>query len=121
MKNFNEAVNLYSQAIELSQEKPNHVYFANRANAYLELFENQKCVEDCDMAIKIEPSFAKSYFRKAKANFNLQNLVEAMETLKIGIKYDENNESMNQLLKEIKAEIEEDNKIPPDHPERKRF
>jgi small-conductance mechanosensitive channel len=44
-----------------------------------------------------------------------------METLKIGIKYDENNESMNQLLKEIKAEIEEDNKIPPDHPERKRF
>jgi len=38
-KNYEEAIDLYSQAIELSQtaQKPSPIYFANRANAYLEL------------------------------------------------------------------------------------
>jgi hypothetical protein len=62
---------LYTLAIEISESKPNHVYFANRANAYLELEEDQKCVDDCNIAIQINPSFSKSYLRKSKALFHL--------------------------------------------------
>ena len=39
-KDFDEAVKQYSAAIEMAngnQECPNHVYYSNRANAYLEL------------------------------------------------------------------------------------
>ena len=66
-KNFKEAVELYTSAIELSLENPNAVYFSNRANAKLELFDFQGCIDDCDEAIKIDKSYVKSYLRKAKA------------------------------------------------------
>ena len=34
-KNYEEAVKQYNLAIEMSQEKPNYIYFVKRANAYL--------------------------------------------------------------------------------------
>jgi len=40
VKHFEEAIKHYTAAIDLSVEKPNHVYFANRANAYLESDDN---------------------------------------------------------------------------------
>ena len=66
LKHYDDAIKNYTAAIELTTENPNHVYFANRANAYLETADNNKCIEDCEMAIKIEPKYVKSYFRKAK-------------------------------------------------------
>ena len=65
--NFEEAIDLYTKAID---QQSNHVYFANRANAYLELRKYAECIADCDKAIAIEPSYSKSYFRKAKALFD---------------------------------------------------
>tara|TARA_B110000285_G_C15054166_1_gene578624 strand:+ start:125 stop:337 length:213 start_codon:yes stop_codon:yes gene_type:complete len=46
-RQFDAAVDFYTQAIEKSTDKPNHVYFSNRANAYLELNKNQECIKDC--------------------------------------------------------------------------
>ena len=40
VKHFEEAIKHYTAAIDLTVEKPNHVYFANRANAYLESDDN---------------------------------------------------------------------------------
>ena len=41
--------------------------------------------------------------------------------MKNGLDKDPENVEMRQLVEAIKLEIEQDNKIPPDHPERKRF
>jgi tetratricopeptide (TPR) repeat protein len=41
---FEEAVKLYTQAIDLTEGNPNHIYFANRANAYGSLGEFDKCI-----------------------------------------------------------------------------
>ena len=68
---FEEALKLFTQAIELTEENPNHIFFANRANAHLELENFKDCIEDCDMAIKIDAKFIKSYIRKANAQINL--------------------------------------------------
>ena len=46
-KNFEEAVKCYTVAIEITLETPNHVYFANRANAQLELHHYEECISDC--------------------------------------------------------------------------
>ena len=81
-RNFLEAIKLYTSAIELSQ---NHIYYANRANAYLELEKFSECIEDCVKAIEIDKTFAKSYYRQAKALINLQRLTEALEVLKQGL------------------------------------
>ena len=71
-KDFEEAVKQYSSAIELTVDNPSHIYYANRANAYLALEEYQKCIDDCDDAIRVDGNFVKSYFRKARALSCLQ-------------------------------------------------
>ena len=105
LKNYEEAVQQYTLAIEITIDNPSHVYYANRANAYLELFKNEECINDCNMAIQIDPSYSKSYYRKAKALVNQQKLTDAMETMKQGIEVDPENESMKQFMEEILEEI----------------
>ena len=46
--NYPEAVKQYTLAIEITLEKPNHVYFSNRANAYLEMNMYEECIADCN-------------------------------------------------------------------------
>ena len=55
-----EAIDLYSQAIDGSGDKVSAVYLANRANVYLEIKENEKCIDDCKSALEIEPGFVKA-------------------------------------------------------------
>ena len=47
-KNFTGAALLYTAAIENSEGTPSHIYFANRANAYLSLGKYRECILDCD-------------------------------------------------------------------------
>ena len=62
--NFEEAITQYTLAIEISADNPNqHVYYANRANAYLHSGRLDECIEDCEEAIYIEPMFIKAYYR----------------------------------------------------------
>ena len=105
-KNYEEAVRQYTQAIEITIEKPNHIYFANRANAELELLMFEECIADCNQAIKIEPTFIKSYFRKAKALINQQKMVQAMETLKEGREIDPDCIEIREMIQETEMEIE---------------
>lgn len=53
-KNFKEAINNYTLAIEI---QPNHIYYSNRANAYLELNQYEECIEDCIKAIELDKTF----------------------------------------------------------------
>jgi len=104
--NFEEAVRQFTMAIEITLEKPNHIYFANRANCFLELASYEECIVDCNKAIEIERTFSKSYYRKAKALVNQQKLTEAMETLKEGIEADPTNEIIKQFMRDLAEEIE---------------
>ena len=99
-QNYPEAVKQYTLAIEITLEKPNHVYFSNRANAYLEMNLFEECIADCNQAISIEASFVKPYYRKAKALIGQSKLVEAMETLKDAITLDPENQDYVRLMQE---------------------
>ena len=67
---FDEAIKNYTMAIELTKDKPNHIYFANRANAYLEMGgHEEECIIDCNKSIEIDSNYSKAYHRKAKALF----------------------------------------------------
>ena len=59
----------------------NHVFYANRANAYLEAGMNTECIEDCQKAQQMVPSFAKAYYRWARALVNQEKLQDALEVL----------------------------------------
>ena len=117
---FVEAVNHYTMAIETSEE-PNHIYYANRANAYLEIKKYPECISDCDKAIEINKTFVKSYMRKAKAQVAQENLQLALETLDQAILADDTFEEFKSLHSRLTMEIADEKKMPADHPERKKF
>lgn len=75
----------------MSYDKPNHVYFSNRANCYLELKQFDECINDCDIAIDLNQDYAKSWFRKAVALTYLQKLDEAIKTFNKGFELDPDN------------------------------
>ena len=81
----------------MSKENPNHVYYANRANVYIELLKYKNCIEDCDTAIKIDPKFVKSYLRKAKAQHLLRMFTDALATAKIGLEIEPDNQDLVEL------------------------
>ena len=45
--NYEKAIEYYTQAIEMSGDKPNASFYGNRANVYLESGLNEKCIDDC--------------------------------------------------------------------------
>ncbi|KAK9367105.1 Metallo-dependent phosphatase-like protein [Lipomyces kononenkoae] len=63
--NYSLAIELYSQAIELDPEK--EVYWANRAQAYIKDEAYGAAIADATKAIKINPDYVKSYYRRALA------------------------------------------------------
>ena len=64
---YGMAINFYTRAINLSKGNPNHVYYTNRGNAKLQKNDLRGCIEDCEMAIQIDPLYIKAYARKAEA------------------------------------------------------
>ena len=72
----------------------------------MELENFEECIKDCVKAIEIEPTFTKSYYRKAKALINIDRLSEALETLKTGLEIEPDNDIIKALMEETAEEIE---------------
>ncbi|KAL3610836.1 hypothetical protein D5086_001856 [Populus alba] len=68
-KQWNKAVNYYSEAIKLNGKKA--TYYSNRAEAYLQLGCFQKAEEDCNRAISLDKKNVKAYLRRGTARESL--------------------------------------------------
>lgn len=60
-KRYEEAIELYTQAIEL--DPTNSVYYANRAAAYSSKEDHTSAIGDAEDAIGADPSYVKAYHR----------------------------------------------------------
>jgi len=115
---FDQAIAFYSQAIDMAGDKPSHVYYGNRANAYLELNELDKSIADCVEAIKLCPTYSKAYFRQGKATIFKQDMKAGYALLEAGHQHDKTNTAIIELMQQVKVLIDEDDKMPEDHPAR---
>lgn len=97
-----------------------HIYYSNRAFGHIKL-ENYGCsIEDTDEAIKINPKYAKAYYRKGCSYLLLSNLKDAVDCFQKVIKLckDKNSElKLKQCKKllfeqEFQKAIELEQKIP---------
>ena len=59
-----EALSLYTKAIGI---QPSAVLYANRAAAQMRIGRLQKAIEDANEALKLDKTYAKAYYRKARA------------------------------------------------------
>lgn len=78
-KNYAEAIESYTKAIECNPEVA--VYFANRAQC--QLFEQRygACEADCTLAIQLDGNYLKAYYRRALARIQLGKTEPAREDL----------------------------------------
>lgn len=98
-RNYQEAIKLYSNAIR--KDASNHVYYANRAAAYVELEMGQQALSDCNEAIRIDPDYIKGYSRKGAALMLLGRRDEALEAFQYILSVDPLHEYAEAKVKEL--------------------
>ena len=104
-----EAIKLYTQAINVSVETPkNAIYYANRANVHLKLENFGLAISDSENAIKVDPKYVKSYFRRAIANISLSRwknaIIDLKQILALGFGSEEVDTKLAFCTKEYKRE-----------------
>ncbi|KAH0367597.1 TPR-like protein, partial [Aureobasidium melanogenum] len=103
---YEQAVETYTSALEIDPQNrgTNSKILQNRALCYTKLKEWQKAIEDCERALKLDPSYTKARKTKAKALGESGNWEEAVKELKA---IAESNPEEPGIAKEVRnAELE---------------
>ncbi|KAJ1704438.1 hypothetical protein LUZ63_004217 [Rhynchospora breviuscula] len=103
---FELAVDLYSQALEL--DPTNALLYADRAQAYIKLDSFTEAVSDATKAIQLDPSMSKAYFRKGTACMKLEEYQTAKAALEAGAALVPDDNRFTKLIKECDERIAEE-------------
>ncbi|XP_027043657.1 dnaJ homolog subfamily C member 7-like [Pocillopora damicornis] len=96
-KNYEAAVKLYTEAIELA---PTVVtYYGNRSAAYMMIGNYDKALEDAQTAIKTDENFMKGYFRAAKCHLVMGSIGNAINYLQKVLEKDPKNKDAQDDLR----------------------
>lgn len=78
---YQQAVQLYTEAIKLCPDSSIYVYYGNRSACYINLYQYKAALEDARKAVALDPSFIKGYMRIAKCNLALGDLTAVSSVL----------------------------------------
>eukprot|EP00486_Rosalina_sp_Unknown_P000486 CAMPEP_0201566146 /NCGR_PEP_ID=MMETSP0190_2-20130828/5713_1 /ASSEMBLY_ACC=CAM_ASM_000263 /TAXON_ID=37353 /ORGANISM="Rosalina sp." /LENGTH=585 /DNA_ID=CAMNT_0047984447 /DNA_START=99 /DNA_END=1856 /DNA_ORIENTATION=+ len=81
-KNYREAIDLYTQAIDTF---PQAAFYGNRAAALIQSYKFKEALEDCLSAVKLDPNFRKAYIRGTKCYTQLGQLDDALKFAQTGL------------------------------------
>lgn len=90
-RDFNKAIDLYTEAIALDPK--NAIYLSNRAAAHTSLKQYKEAAEDARAALKIDSKYAKAYSRLGLALFSLGDSSGALEAYSSGLRIEGDNAS----------------------------
>ncbi|GBG32055.1 Tetratricopeptide repeat protein 1 [Hondaea fermentalgiana] len=103
-KEYDRAVVSYSKAIDLSPAGSNtHIYYGNRAAAYLYLENFEGCLEDCTLAVTLNPSYARAHARASTAALRLGRTEEARKSAKRALELEPGNAAAQRTLDELSS------------------
>ncbi|KAH9658182.1 Outer envelope protein 64 [Citrus sinensis] len=102
-KQWNKAVNYYSEAIKLNGTSA--TYYSNRAAAYLELGCFQQAEEDCSKTISLDKKNVKAYLRRGTAREALLYYNEALQDFKHAMVLEPQNKAANLAEKRLRKLI----------------
>lgn len=110
-KDYETAIQYYTEALDLSSSGPNsHVYYCNRAAAYCYLHEYNDAVADCEASLALSPDYIKAHSRLGLASFFLGNYEKAVEAYSRADELEPNNESTKKSLKQARKKLDETKK-----------
>ncbi|KAG5368851.1 Small glutamine-rich tetratricopeptide repeat-containing protein 2 [Yarrowia sp. C11] len=107
-RNFEESVDLYTQAIDIDAN--NAVYYSNRAAAYSQLQLHDNAIADADAAIRVDPNYSKAYSRLGLAKYASGDAQGALEAYEMGMKVEGDNvsDAMKRGYETAKKRVDEE-------------
>ncbi|XP_041971496.1 protein unc-45 homolog B [Aricia agestis] len=107
--NFEEAVSLYSKAVNLSDKgtRERATYLKNRAAAYLKLNKFNETIADCDEALEVIPEDPKALYRRAQALESVKKFEEAYRDAQSIFKVDPTNKAIQPMLSRLHTIVQE--------------
>lgn len=107
-KDFELAVQLYSEALQYSADGPNsHIYYANRSAAYSHLLDYKNALSDAQSSIRLSPNYAKAYSRLGAAYFGLGNYKTAVDAFQSAVDLEPSNKTSKDSLDQAKQRLQE--------------
>jgi tetratricopeptide (TPR) repeat protein len=90
---FFEAIRLYGRAICYCplDDAHNHsraVFHSNRAACHLAVGRHEQCIDDCSVAVDLDPRYVRALMRRAKAYEKIERLEDAVEDLDAAVAVD---------------------------------
>lgn len=108
-KDYELAVQRYSEALQLSASGPNsHIYYANRAAAYCHLSDYKNAVTDCEAAVRKSPTYTKAYSRLGLAQFFLKNYAAAAAAYERAAELEPSNKAHQDSARQARQKLEEE-------------
>ena len=105
-KDYDLAVQFYTEAIALSSTGPNsHVYYSNRAAAYCSQSRYANAISDCEAALKLVPDYSKAAARLGLANFYTENYEAAIAAYERAVAIEPDNKSHSDALAKAKGKL----------------
>ncbi|EGS18914.1 putative heat shock protein [Thermochaetoides thermophila DSM 1495] len=105
-KNFDEAIDKFTQAIALDPN--NHILYSNRSAAYASKKDWEKALSDAIKTTELKPDWPKGWGRKGAALFGKGDLLGAHDAYEQGLKLDPNNAGMKNDLEAVKRAMEKE-------------
>ncbi|KAI3457089.1 hypothetical protein Pfo_013752 [Paulownia fortunei] len=100
---YSQAIDLYTQAIEVN--KDNAVYWANRAFAHTKLEEYGSAIQDATRAIEIDTKYSKGYYRRGAAYLAMGKFKDALKDFQQVKKICPNDPDATKKLKECEKAV----------------
>ncbi|XP_055690841.1 RNA polymerase II-associated protein 3 [Lutzomyia longipalpis] len=109
LKDFEGAIFHYTAAIETFPDDP--IYYTNRALCYLRLDRQNKCIEDCNIAISLDRQCVKAFYRRMQANESLGNTEAAIKDCEDVVRLEPSTLSHRRELDRLKNRLKNEKNI----------
>ena len=105
-KSYKKAIESYTAALTVLPAGPSsHVYFSNRAAAFLSLKQYDEAIHDSERSLALKPDYAKAYSRLGLAHFLIEEYEDAIDAYTLSLKYEPDHESSKDYLEKAKQKL----------------
>ena len=102
-KNYEEAIQVYTKALELDPQnkKYNSIILVNRALCFQKLEKYKAALNDANQSLKLNPNYSRAYVKRAIVHLKLKNFKAAVEDFEKAKKIDPNSQGIEGYLQDL--------------------
>ncbi|KAL8162703.1 hypothetical protein V2J09_014192 [Rumex salicifolius] len=104
-----KAAALYTQAIKKDPDNP--TLYSNRAAAFLHLVKLTKALADAEMAIKLNQTWEKGYFRKGCVLEAMERYDEALDVFQVASQYNPQSTEVSKKIKRMTQLVKDKQRV----------